>query len=120
MKKKKNLNFLTLILVIAAYAVVAFLLYSGGLKRQISNMLIPISVYIVLAVSLNLVVGLLGELSLGHAGFMSVGIFSGCLVSIALEPYLPMVARLPLCMIIGGLIAAFFGFLVGFFLGSVC
>lgn len=113
MKKKKSLNFLTLILVIAAYAVVAFLLYSGGLKRQISNMLIPISVYIVLAVSLNLVVGLLGELSLGHAGFMSVGIFSGCLVSIALEPYLPMVARLPLCMIIGGLIAAFFGFLVG-------
>ena len=112
-KKKVNGSILTFALVAAAYVVVGWLLYTGGVSRQISNMLIPISVYIVLAVSLNLVVGLLGELSLGHAGFMSVGLFSGCLVSIALVNVLPMPVRLPLSMIAGGLVAAVFGFIVG-------
>jgi len=106
-------NIATLILVGVVYGIIAFLLYSGGLKRQITNMLIPTTVYIILAVSLNLVVGLLGELSLGHAGFMSVGLFSGCLVSIALAEKLPEIVRLPLAMIIGGLVAAIFGFIVG-------
>ena len=110
MKKKVKLNHdvVTFALVVLLYAVVAFLLYSGNLTRQISNMLIPISVYIVLAVSLNLVVGLLGELSLGHGGFLSVGLFSGCLVAIALSS-----TPLPLSMIVGGLVAMVFGFIVG-------
>ncbi len=115
MKKKFKLNgdLLTVAITALAFGVVAYLLYTGGLTRQISNMLIPISVYIVLAVSLNLVVGLLGELSLGHAGFMSAGLFSGCLVSIALVDYLPLVVRLPLSMVFGGIIAMVFGFVVG-------
>ena len=116
MKQKKfkfSGDLLTFILVAAVYAVVAYLLYGGSLTRQFSNMIIPISVYIVLAVSLNLVVGLLGELSLGHAGFMSVGLFSGCLLSIALVDVLPMAVRLPLSMVIGGLVAALFGLAVG-------
>lgn len=115
MKKKLHIggNVLTMVLVIAAYVVVGYLLNSGALTRQITNMLIPISVYIVLAVSLNLVVGLLGELSLGHAGFMSVGLFAGCLASIAMNETVPLVVRLPLCMLIGGLVAAVFGFVVG-------
>ena len=116
MKQKKTKfsgDLLTFLLVAAVYAVVAYLLYGGSLTRQFSNMLIPISVYIVLAVSLNLVVGLLGELSLGHAGFMSVGLFSGCLLSIALVDILPMPVRLPLSMLAGGLVAALFGIAVG-------
>ena len=114
-KKRHSLskNLLTLIIVAALYAIVCILVYTGSAKRQMLNMLIPISVYIVLAVSLNLVVGLLGELSLGHAGFMSVGLFSGCLVSIALNDVLPMVARLPISMLAGGIVAAVFGFIVG-------
>ena len=115
MKKKVKLNHdvVTFALVVLLYAVVAFLLYSGSLTRQIANMLIPISVYIVLAVSLNLVVGLLGELSLGHGGFLSVGLFSGCLVAIALSATsLPLFVRLPLSMIVGGLVAMVFGFIV--------
>ena len=117
MKQKKfkfSGDLLTFILVAAVYAVVAYLLYGGSLTRQFSNMIIPISVYIVLAVSLNLVVGLLGELSLGHAGFMSVGLFSGC--SFVHRPggcSLPMAVRLPLSMVVGGLVAALFGLAVG-------
>ena len=113
-KIRLNSDAITLIAVVLLYAVAAFLLYTGRLTRQISNMLIPISVYIVLAVSLNLVVGLLGELSLGHGGFLSVGLFSGCLLAIALSATaMPLWLRLPLSMVFGGLIAMLFGFIVG-------
>jgi len=111
--KKINKNLVTLAAIGVLYAVVAILLYTGNLSRQISNMLISVSCYIVMAVSLNLVVGLLGELSLGHAGFMSVGLFSGCLVSIALVGILPAAIRLPVSMLVGGIVAAVFGLVVG-------
>ncbi len=109
----KNKNAITLLLLAAFYGVVAGMLYSGHITRQLTNMLIPMSMYIVLAVSLNLVVGFLGELNLGHAGFMSVGLFTGCLLSIALVDRLPLAVRLPLCMLAGGICAAVFGFVVG-------
>ena len=85
----------------------AALIYSGTASRQISNMLISMACYIVMAVSLNLVVGLLGELSLGHAGFMSVGLFTGCLLSIQLAQSVPIGVRMPLSMLLGGVAAHF-------------
>lgn len=112
-KLLKNKDALTLIFITLLFAVIAVLLYTGISSRQLANMLIPISAYIVMAVSLNLVVGFLGELSLGHAGFMSAGLFSGCLVSIALYNVLPEAVRIPVSMIAGGLVAALFGFIVG-------
>lgn len=115
-KKVLHSEYMTLILICLAYAVVGYMVYSGSASRQMTNMLISMSCYIVMALSLNLVVGLLGELSLGHASFMSVGLFSGCMLSIFLLntfPNLPMYFRLPLCMVFGGLIASLFGFIVG-------
>lgn len=106
-------NMVTILIVAVIYALTAYLIYAGKAGRQMSSMVISISCYIVMAVSLNLVVGLLGELSLGHAGFVSVGLFSGCLVSIATEGLLPLVVRLPLSMIVGGAAAAVVGFIVG-------
>ena len=95
-KKRQRTDLLTVAAVAALFVVMAALLYTGHLTRQVTNMLVPVAVYIVMAVSLNLVVGLLGELSLGHAGFMSVGLFSGCLVAIALHTTaLPLGVRLP-------------------------
>ena len=108
-KKRQRTDLLTVAAVAALFVVMAALLYTGHLTRQVTNMLVPVAVYIVMAVSLNLVVGLLGELSLGHAGFMSVGLFSGCLVAIALHTTaLPLGVRLPVSMM-----AAVFGLLVG-------
>ena len=113
-KKRQRTDLLTVAAVAALFVVMAVLLYTGHLTRQVTNMLVPVAVYIVMAVSLNLVVGLLGELSLGHAGFMSVGLFSGCLVAIALHTTaLPLGVRLPVSMLAGGLMAAVFGLLVG-------
>ncbi len=109
-------NSITMLVLIAAYVGIYFYVTGGYAGRQFTNMLTSISCYVALAVSLNLVVGMLGELSLGHAGFMSVGLFSGCLLSLYLNsafPALPLAVRLPLCMVVGGLFAAVAGFAVG-------
>ena len=77
-------------------------------------MLVPICAYIVMAISLNLTVGILGELSLGHAGFMSVGAFSGIVVITALAESVPSPAlRLAIAMIAAAIFAAIAGIIVG-------
>ena len=57
-------------------------LFGGKLDSSLVYMLEKIAISIILAVSLSLVVGFLGELSLGHAGFMCVGAFSSAFFSI--------------------------------------
>ena len=64
------------------------------ISRSLKGQLIPICVYIVMAVSLNLTVGISGELSLGHAGFMSVGAFSGIIMSAFASLCLPRYASM--------------------------
>ena len=87
MKSKKTFrsNLITYLLVIVAFVICQLVLEGAipGVKmtRSLKGQLVPICVYIVMAVSLNLTVGISGELSLGHAGFMSVGAFSGIVMS---------------------------------------
>ena len=57
------------------------LLYTSSISSLLTGLLVPLCTYIILAVSLNLVVGMLGELSLGHTGFMCVGAFSNAFFS---------------------------------------
>lgn len=86
------------------------------ISRSLKGQLIPICVYIVMAVSLNLTVGVSGELSLGHAGFMSIGAFSGIVMSSWLLSAFDMTsatARLILAMVTGGVFAAIAGVLIG-------
>ncbi|MBU9738200.1 branched-chain amino acid ABC transporter permease [Lachnospiraceae bacterium ASD3451] len=84
---------------------------SGMLNRQYTALIVPVGVNIMLAVSLNLVTGFLGELSLGHACFMSIGAYTGALISTSME--LPSYAEFFLALIAGGVMAAVFGFLIG-------
>lgn len=114
-KKAKPLtgNLITLALVCLLFAVAFTLVETGNATRHMRSMLVPICINIILAVSLNLTVGFLGELTLGHAGFMSVGAYAGCLFSIAMKEILPMALRFPLAMLVGGIVAAFFGVLIG-------
>ncbi len=78
-------NTITYGMVIAAYVVLMILQAGGNISSSLSGMLVPICAYIVMAVSLNLTVGIMGELSLGHAGFMSVGAFSGIITAVSLQ-----------------------------------
>ncbi len=100
-------------IVIAFFAVFQILSMTGGLKSNLKGQLIPICAYVVMALSLNLVVGISGELSLGHAGFMSVGAFSGVIAATALQSSLPDPARLAIAMVLGAFFAAIAGVLIG-------
>ena len=85
----KKKNFFTYGLVIILYIIMQALMSGGGLSALLQGQLVPICAYIVMAVSLNLTVGVMGDLSLGHAGFMSVGAFTGAIACIALESIIP-------------------------------
>ncbi len=101
-------------IVIVGYVVMQALMATGNLSYTISGLMVPICAYIVMAVSLNLTVGILGELSLGHAGFMSVGAFTGIVVTTVLagSVELPML-RLAIAMVAAALAAAVVGVIVG-------
>ena len=107
-------SFLTYGLVIVAYVAMQLLSGSGAMSSTLKGMLVPICAYVVMTISLNLTVGILGELSLGHAGFMSVGAFTGVTTAIALGNHVTSgPVRLVVGMIVGALFAALVGFLIG-------
>ena len=107
-------DFITYGIVIAAFIVIQILGSVGLLSSSFSGLLVPICAYVVMAVSLNLTVGILGELSLGHAGFMSIGAFSGVVAAAMMETGVGSpVLRLVLSMIVGGIIAGIAGFVIG-------
>jgi len=112
MKVNKK-TIINIVIMLLAYALVFVLINSGVLSRQYKSLIVPICVNIMLAVSLNLVTGFLGELSLGHAGFMSIGAYSSALISIALSNTLPPAAAFLIALLCGGILAAFFGFIIG-------
>ena len=114
LKKTTKVDFATYLGVIAAFIVVTVLQNGGMLNRKTLGLLVPICCYMSMAVSLNLTVGILGELSLGHAGFMSVGAFSGVIVSQSLLTAVPNApVRLAIAMVVGAIFAAIVGLLVG-------
>lgn len=101
-------------IVIAAFIIVQALIAGGMLSSQIKGLLVPICAYVVMAVSLNLTVGILGELSLGHAGFMSVGAFAGIVTTTCLADVIPLAPlRLAVAVIVGAVFAAIAGVIVG-------
>lgn len=107
-------SFFTYALVIVAFIVVQILANGGNISSTLQGQLVPICAYVVMAVSLNLTVGVLGELSLGHAGFMSVGAFSGVVACISLGDVItsePL--RLIVGLVIGAICAGIAGFLIG-------
>lgn len=106
---KKNIA--ALLLIIAIYVALALCDNMGLFNRQAKALLVPIGINVILAVSLNLMVGFLGELSLGHAGFMSVGAYVGCMTTIYLD--LPVWVELPIAMLLGGIAAGIFGLIIG-------
>ena len=112
LSKTNRINFATFGAVILAYAVFQFMSGAGMLSSTIRGQLVPICAYVTMALSLNLTVGVLGELSLGHAGFMSVGAFAGAVAAAAL-PIDSDPLRLAASMVIAALAAAAAGTLVG-------
>ncbi|MBQ1364995.1 MAG: branched-chain amino acid ABC transporter permease [Clostridia bacterium] len=116
--KRKRLiyNLVTYALVIAAYIILQNMIGAKTISRSLKGLLVPICAWIIMAVSLNLVIGFSGELSLGHAGFMSIGAYTGAIISGWLMAAFDMqdpTLRLVLAIAGGGIVAGIFGVLIG-------
>lgn len=109
-KWKHYINYIVIATVTILLTVLSF---TGALKSSDVYLLEKIAISITLAVSLSMVVGFLGELSLGHAGFMCVGAYLGGKLSIILEPMLGELPALIVSVCGGGVVAAVFGFVIG-------
>ncbi|MEG0473169.1 MAG: branched-chain amino acid ABC transporter permease [Solibacillus sp.] len=106
MKKSKVFwSYLALALVI--YAVVQFLISGSMVSYASQNMLITMCINIMLAVSLHLVIGITGQFSIGHAGFLAVGAYISAICTMKLG--MPFVTAI----LIGAVVAALAGLLVG-------
>ncbi len=111
--KNVKSNLITYGLVIGFYIVLQGMYMTGNLSSLMQGLMVPLCYYMILAVSLNLVVGISGELSLGHAGFMCVGAFSSAVFARLVEDKMPETAEIIAAILIGAVFAAIFGFLIG-------
>lgn len=108
---KYYVNYIVIAAVALFYTIMSL---TGNIKSSDTVLLEKIAIAMILATSLGMVVGFLGELSLGHAGFMCVGAYLGGKVSALLAPTLGNgVLTLVIAVIVGGLAAALFGMIIG-------
>lgn len=119
MKKKMNLTkstkstLITIGMVVVAYIIMMILTKAGALSSLMKGLLVPLCIYAIISVALNLTVGILGELSLGHAGFMCVGAFSSAFFSLCFKETMAAGPRFLLAIMIGAGVSALFGLLIG-------
>lgn len=119
MNKIKNLNkttksnMITYLMVIVAWVVMEALIAGGSISSLMQGLLVPVCVYVILAISLNLTVGILGELSLGHAGFMCIGAFVSAVFSKITVGTMPDMVRFILALLLGAATAGVAGILIG-------
>ena len=107
-------NLITYGIVIVAFIIVEIMTATGSISSLMKGLLVPLCVYVILAISLNLTVGILGELSLGHAGFMCVGAFTGAFFSRCMENVITVApVRFTLAILIGAVCAGLIGLLIG-------
>ena len=104
----------TYAMVILAYIIFQTLSMTGNLSSLMQGLLVPLCTYSILAVSLNLTVGVLGELSLGHAGFMCIGAFSSAFFTACTKDIITNdLLRFIIALLISAVCAGIFGILIG-------
>lgn len=89
------------------FAVFYFLFDEEILDDYWETNVILILINIIMAVSLNLINGLTGQFSIGHAGFMAVGAYTSAIITVKLG------MDFPIALIVATVSAAFLGFLIG-------
>ena len=116
LKNIKWKHYMNYIVIAFATLVLGVLSLTMGFPSSTIYLFEKIAISIILAVSLNVVVGFLGELSLGHAGFMCVGAYVGGYVTVLLEDGAKSgknIGALLLGVLVGGIVAAACGFVIG-------
>ena len=114
LKLSTKSNLITYAMLLVFFIVMQTLISTDSISSLLNGLLVPICTYSILAVSLNLVVGILGDLSLGHAGFMCVGAYASAFFSVTFADAIPQDwLRFLLALLLGGIVAAFFGLIIG-------
>ena len=111
-KWKRYVNYIAVSLMLLLFSTLSL---TGSLRQSTLYLLEKMGIAILLSISLGLVVGFLGELSLGHAGFMCIGAYMGGKVSqlLASTAVGDGIVNLLLSVVVGGVCAALLGFVVG-------
>ncbi len=113
-KSTKKYYFINTLALIAVYIAIQLLISFGLLNRYISTIIMLICINIIMSASLNLSTGFMGQLVLGHAGFMSIGAYTAAIFGIALKDSgMPGTVILILCLIAGGIMASIAGIIIG-------
>ncbi len=125
MKNTNNKNLIKQVVIVLGLLAIllAINLFMDSYKIRIINLSL---IYIVLGLSMNLINGFTGLFSLGHAGFMAIGAYTTALLTIPpqmkevnfyMKPIVPFLLNINIpfvfALLIGGLMAAIFGFLIG-------
>ncbi len=97
----------SIVLTVIFAAAVQFLINGGALNPFYTNTLYFIGINIILAVSLHLIIGITGQFSIGHAGFLAVGAYASAIITMKFQ--LPF----GLALLVGGLAAAVAGLIIG-------
>ena len=129
--KKNNANWIripmplryliNLVLIVAVWFVLVSLMKAGVITNYWTGILIMVGINIILAVSLNVATGYLGQLPLGHAGFMAVGAYTAGIFmkatpaaallkagdTAALTPYIV------IAIVLSAIVAGIFGLIIG-------
>lgn len=114
MSKNTKNNLITYLMIIVLFVVIEIMVMTGNISSLLNGLLVPLCAYVILAVSLNLTVGILGELSLGHAGFMCVGAFVSAFFSKCMIDVIPISGlRFFLAILLGAASAGLCGLLIG-------
>lgn len=112
-KKIKWKHYINYIVIAALTIILGSLSIAGALKSSWQIIFENMAISIMLAVSLSMVVGFLGELSIGHAGFMCVGAYLGGKTVVLLEPVVGDIVALIAGLVVGGILAALCGIVIG-------
>lgn len=111
--KKVLPKLVTLLLIVVLYVAVSLLFGESSPLSYYAEVVKLILINVLLAVSLNMVTGFLGQLALGHAGFMTLGAYAMILFVNAMSGRMPMLLAVLIGLVLGGLIAAVFGLIIG-------
>lgn len=105
--KKSKLFWGYLVLAVAIFVVVQVLINTGFIDLHYKNLLITICINVMLAVSLHLIIGITGQFSIGHAGFLAIGAYISAIFTMKLEqPFI-------VAIIAGAVVAGLAGLLIG-------
>ncbi|MCR8871039.1 branched-chain amino acid ABC transporter permease [Peribacillus frigoritolerans] len=98
---------LSIVLALIFFGIMQYTISNGILNPFYINTLMFIGINIMLATSLHLIIGITGQFSIGHAGFLAVGAYASAVMTMKLE--LPFI----IAVLTGGVIAAVAGMVIG-------